>query len=149
MIKSTLSICASLLQNNETKNLLKAEDTSTFLVLPWHLDLNLHVNNAHYFKYCNQARLEFLAKHGFLKKLLINRIIPIIYKNEMEYKKSLKIFQLFKVITSIESINKLKITLIHRFEKDGIHYGTCKTYAKLISKKAIDSEKLFKDISNE
>jgi YbgC/YbaW family acyl-CoA thioester hydrolase len=104
----------------------------TFRVMPWHLDLYGHVNNSYYLKYCNRARLVFLSEKGILKSLLKRKVKAVISRNEIDYKKSLKIFQKFTVQTKILEVDGRKVVLTHKLYQASIEVSSCTTSATLI-----------------
>ena len=122
---------------------------SHFRVLPWHLDLNFHVNNATYLNFCNQARLEYLSSAGLFKFLVKRKINPIIYKNEIQYRKSLQLFEKFSVKTRLDKIEMKEVQIIHDFYRSNQLVATCTSHAKLVSKEKYDYITLLQDFSNE
>ncbi len=132
MLKTTL-IALTNLNRSIKKDLMTAATESSFIVLPWHLDLNGHVNNATYLNFANKARIEFLAKHGLLKILIKNKVQSVIYKNEVLYKKPLNLFDTFQVTTTLVSLQKNEVLIKHQFSKKNIAVATCESHCKLLS----------------
>ncbi len=127
MIKSLLVIVKNIVFERK-KISITSSSRSRFIVWPWHLDLNFHVNNAKYLNYCNQARLEFFSEFSVLSLLLKKKALPVIVKNEILYKKSLKLFNVFYVKTKIEKIEKKEIVVEHVIFHKEKKMSTCYTH---------------------
>jgi YbgC/YbaW family acyl-CoA thioester hydrolase len=91
----------------------------SLFVLPHHLDLNGHVNNAQYFSYCNQARLVHLAKSGILRHVLKKRLRPVITRMEVDFLRELKLFQRFQVRSEISDVKSDQVILKHGIFRKG------------------------------
>ena len=148
MIKSGF-IVAKNFYNKMEKSIYDFISKSHFVVYPWHLDLNFHVNNAVYLKYCNHARLQYLSSSGVLRFLIKRKINPVLLKNEVTYKKSLKLFETFQVETKLESVKKKEIIIKHLFKRDQVVVASCLSYAKLISKKSLDYTQVIEEFMYE
>jgi YbgC/YbaW family acyl-CoA thioester hydrolase len=148
MIKSYFLMIFYFLFLPKSRNNVYDSKSISFRVLPWHLDPNLHVNNAYYLNYCNRARLVFLAETGALKWLVKLRLNPILIKNDISYKKELRLFQKFIIKTKIEAVEKKMITLRHEFISNDKLMTTCLSTAKIIGKKNIDVPTLLKEFSD-
>lgn len=132
MIKAGVVVAAKFL--SKPKDPYSFIKKSSFLVFPWHLDLNMHVNNATYFNFCNQARLEYLAESGILRFLLKRKVNPIIIKNEISYLRSLKLFDSFYIQTKLSCVERKEIIIEHEFYIKERKIAVCKSHAKLIGK---------------
>lgn len=71
------------------------------LVKPWHIDIYLHVNNAKYLEYYENARWQFSNQTGFSKILFDKKWKFIVVGAELSYIKELKVFQPFEIHTKI------------------------------------------------
>lgn len=115
-----------------------------FITLPWHLDLNFHVNNAKYLSYCNRARLIYIADAKILNFFIKERILPVIFKNEIRYFKSLGLFNIFSIETDLHQVTPDSLALKHIFFKKGQQVGEVISYIKLKKKKErINHEELY------
>ncbi len=74
---------------------------SKFWVKPWDCDANIHMNNVHYLKYLEHARLDQLVKTPYLNGLKRLGLKNIIANTEISYIRSLLPFQRFEVRTRI------------------------------------------------
>ena len=143
MITAGAQVIYHLLKNQ--KHPITISDESTFRVMPWHLDLNGHMNNANYFHFCNQARLKFLARSGVLRFVISKRYIPVIKSNKLSYKRSLKLGHSFRIQTVIDSYSDHEIILKHIFSSRGMKYAECMTTAVLLDR---DKQRI-KDLEKE
>lgn len=76
---------------------------NTGIVLPSDLDVFLHMNNSKYFKEFDLARIDMAAQIGFLEVLKKHGGVFVVGAGNIRYKKSLKLFQTFKISTRIVS----------------------------------------------
>lgn len=148
MIKTGVVILKSLF-SSERENLDLFTHESHFRVYPWHLDLNRHVNNATYLRFCNQARLEYLAKSGLIKFLLKLRVNPILVKNEIHYKKSLKLFDYFSVKTKLLEVSEKEVVLEHQIIRKDTLISECKSHARLFGKAQRSNQQLLEEFAHE
>lgn len=147
MIKSGVVVAGQFFARS--KDIFSYEKKSRFRVLPWHLDLNMHVNNATYFNFCNQARLEYLAASGILRFLVKRKINPIIIKNEISYLRSLKLFDSFTIISKLNSVETKEIVIQHEFFARGKKVALCLSHAKLIGKDVKDYHVILEEFNRE
>lgn len=148
MIKSYFLVIYYFLFSKRNTGDLESPQKITFRVMPWHLDPNFHVNNAYYLNYLNRARLVFLAQTGALKWLVKLRLNPILIKNEIDYKKELRLFQKFEIVTKVEKVELKTITLNHQFLSNNKLMASCLSTARIIGKKNIDVKALFEEFKN-
>ncbi|MBL7715802.1 MAG: acyl-CoA thioesterase [Bdellovibrionales bacterium] len=141
MIQASFEVFRSFFRTPDPTRTL---EPATFTVMPWHLDLNGHVNNATYLNYCNQARLIHLAGLGLVKPMVQNRIAPVISKTEIQYLRSLKLFDRFTIETQFENHAFESIEISHRFSKKGKAVAIVRSKIKLLSPGGQDeSRKLY------
>ncbi len=107
------------------------QDSISFKVMPWDLDLNFHVNNAKYLNYFNRARLVFLSKSGFLREIVSHKYQPVISEIRINYKKSLKLFNKFTVKTVFEKMNDRSLILKHLILYQDNIYTECTVICRL------------------
>src|SRR3989338_6096401 len=133
MIHASLATVYQSLVKTDTLD-VKQSSRFSFVVLPWHLDLNLHLNNAYYFKFCNQARFVFLAKYKVFYVLLKERLVPVITKTEIRYFRSLKLADAFHIETSISEIKPQNIIMQQIFYRGSQKIAELESTVKLIRK---------------
>jgi len=149
----TIFLCFKAIINNwnQPPNIEQIKNHEVSLrVMPWHLDLNFHVNNAKYFSYCNQARFVFMLDTKILSFIFRRKFIPVIKKMEVQYLKSLMLFQKFKIITSLVEVQKGFLLLEHQIiDNSGALVARVKCQVCLLKKNEyIDHEKLFENYFN-
>ncbi|MFZ4713828.1 MAG: acyl-CoA thioesterase [Bacteriovoracaceae bacterium] len=143
MIKATFYIFYYFMKAKPAQE-IKAVHVFSRTVMPWHLDLNIHVNNTKYLSFGNQARLVYLAKSKVLNLFLKDKITPVIYRNDITYYKSLKLFDTFKVETTLKEVQNDQVILKHVFMKEKSKMAELTSYIKLFSKEGrIDPIALF------
>ncbi len=122
----------------------------SFIVWPWHIDFNFHVNNAYFLNFANKSRLEHLAQQGILPYLLKSKFQGVISKNKIEYKKPLRLFSYFKINTQISSLTKKEIVFKHTFYKNEVEIAQCDSHVRLISQgRSINLDNKIKALLNE
>lgn len=131
MIQASLVVFKSWMAT--TPDVYRVVEPVSFRVLPWHLDLNGHVNNATYLNFCNQARLIHLAKLGLVKPMVQHKIAPVISKTEIQYLRSLKLFDSFTIETFFENTQFEELLLRHRFFRKGKAIADARCQIKLLS----------------
>jgi acyl-CoA thioesterase FadM len=90
-----------------------------FLVLPFDLDENLHMNNGRFINYMEVGRMELMTRTGFLALGLKNNWIAPVASLRIQYLKSLKTFQPFEVKSQILSYDEKWIYIQHTFTSRG------------------------------
>jgi len=135
VLRAAGSILYSLARPKFASPEIKFEDRFGFVVMPWHLDLNGHVNNAAYFGWANQARLVFLGRAGILRQLLRERSRPILRENVARYHRSLKAFDRFEIRTRLETDGNEDHRLIHEFFRGPDRVAVIESSARLLKSK--------------
>ncbi|PTT00372.1 acyl-CoA thioesterase [Pseudomonas sp. HMWF006] len=72
-----------------------------FTAGPLDIDLNMHINNGRFLSLADLGRLHFLWSVGTLGGILKNGWMPLVGNVDIEYKKSIKLFQRFEVKTEL------------------------------------------------
>lgn len=92
------------------ENMQKTYQTSIELkVRDYECDMQGIVNNAVYQNYLEHARHEYLIERGFnFADIIRDGIHLVVIRAEIDYKKSLKAGQRFKIVSALERISKLK-----------------------------------------
>jgi acyl-CoA thioesterase FadM len=85
-------------------------------VWPNDLDLNLHMNNGRYFTIMDLGRIDLVIRTGVAGWLLRQRWLPIVGSETMHFRRALKPFQRYRLITRILCWDERWIFLEQRFE---------------------------------
>lgn len=88
---------------------------TTFLVNPLDLDVNFHMNNGRYLSLMDLGRVDLMIKIGIFGKLFKNGFYPVVVSEGIRFKKSLELFQVFKVITQIECVDEKDFYISQKF----------------------------------
>jgi len=86
------------------KKYISAEEVciSSFRVMPWDCDPNMHMTNSRYFRYMDYARFWRYFNTGVFKKVFINsRWMPMATAQEITYIKDIAPFEKFSVHTRL------------------------------------------------
>lgn len=75
----------------------------SYRVLPWHMDFNLHMNNASYLRVLEHSRWNYLLKSGWFATLFDKRINIVVAAVELTYIKELLLFKQFKITTEVQA----------------------------------------------
>jgi YbgC/YbaW family acyl-CoA thioester hydrolase len=124
MIKASLVIAKSLIKKPSRGTPFRLR------VMPWHLDLNFHVNNAVYLQWANQARLVYLAEKGYLQLMLKHRIGGVISKTEVTYLRSFKLGQIALIETEIKR-DGARLEVLHSFRHNELLMAKVRAVIKL------------------
>ncbi|HYG86293.1 MAG TPA: thioesterase family protein [Azospirillum sp.] len=73
----------------------------TFRVLPTDLDINMHMTNARYFSVMDLGRTDLLIRSGLAGAMLRNRWRPVLGASTMRFRRPLKPFQRYEVISRV------------------------------------------------
>lgn len=77
--------------------------TTEYRVLPWDIDVNMHMNNVKYLKYLERGRVEHMIATPWMNEMFNKGLKALIANTEISYVRELKPFQRFKVETRITS----------------------------------------------
>lgn len=72
-----------------------------FRVLPTDLDLNMHMTNARYFSVMDLGRLDLVVRSGLGRPMLRNRWQAVLGASTIRFRRSLKPFQRYDVVTRV------------------------------------------------
>ncbi len=97
--------------------------TTTFFVNPLDLDINFHMNNGRYLSLMDLGRTDLMIKAGIFWKLLIHGYYPLVASESIRFKKSLMPFQVFKMMTKIESLDGKYFFITQKFFRDNELYA--------------------------
>ncbi len=87
-----------------------------------HLDTFGHVNNAQYMVLLEEARWEMITSRGYgLAKVHENSVGTVVLECSIRFRKELKLRELIRIRTKIDSATRMMITLSHQILKeDGV-----------------------------
>lgn len=90
-----------------------------FRVLPTDLDVLRHVNNGVYFSLMDLARVDLMRRAGLFGKLAKRGWYPVVMAETMQFRRSLKLFQRFVIVTRVLTWDEKGILVEQRFERRG------------------------------
>lgn len=76
---------------------------TSFIVSPFDLDTNFHMNNGRYLSIMDLGRYDMLVKPKLFWKLVRAGYYPVVVSESIRFKKSLGLFQKFTIQTEIDS----------------------------------------------
>jgi acyl-CoA thioesterase FadM len=86
-----------------------------FIVWPPDLDVLFHVNNGVYLSMLDVARVDLLLRSGLARQLRKNGLYPVVAAETIRFRRSLKLFQVFQVETTIIGWDDKAFIIQHRF----------------------------------
>ncbi len=95
------------------------ESRLRFRVWPLDLDPNLHMNNARYLSVMDLGRVDLLLRNGIWRTMMKKRWQAVLGATNIRYKKPLKPFQSFEVITRVLCWDDKRFYLEQRVESHG------------------------------
>ncbi|BAI71910.1 hypothetical protein AZL_012720 [Azospirillum sp. B510] len=90
-----------------------------FQVWPTDLDINLHMTNARYFSVMDLGRTDLLIRAGLGPAILRNRWRPVLGGATIRYRRSLRPFQRFTLVSRVLCWDDKYIFIEHRMETRG------------------------------
>lgn len=75
----------------------------SFRVWPHDLDLNLHLNNGRYLTLMDIGRIDFVLRTGLWRPLMANKWSPIISTAAIRFRRELRPFEGFDIVTRLVS----------------------------------------------
>jgi acyl-CoA thioesterase FadM len=86
-----------------------------FRVWPPDLDVLLHVNNGVYLSMLDVARVDLLLRSGIAARLWRKGLYPVVAAETIRFRRSLQLFQVFEVETTIIGWDDKAFIIQHRF----------------------------------
>ena len=86
-----------------------------FLVWPPDLDVLFHVNNGVYLSMLDVARVDLLLRSGIGKQLWRAGLYPVVAAQTIRFRRSLQLFQVFEVETTVIGWDEKAFIIQHRF----------------------------------
>jgi YbgC/YbaW family acyl-CoA thioester hydrolase len=93
----------------------KAACSLALRVMPNDLDINLHMNNGRYLTICDLTRIDFFIRTGLMRTMRKHKWMPLVAEHTMEYRKSLKLFESFKVSMELTHWDEKFFYMTHLF----------------------------------
>lgn len=87
--------------------------------MPWHIDFNLHVNNAVYLKFLEAARWDHIVLAGAAKQMFAKRCRFIVASIEIGYLREIKLFKKIELRTSILGADEKYLYMRQTIHSDG------------------------------
>lgn len=135
----------SMYKNNSGTSILTPHIFNTKVRL-LDIDLNLHMNSAKYLEHAEMARWHFLGSIGVIETAIKNNWKFLIASQSIKYRKDIKPFKKFKVLTTIDAIEDKWIYLSSFIvsEKGLIHAHINIKAAIVVNRKRALIEEIFK-----
>ncbi len=90
-----------------------------FRVLPTDLDVLRHMNNGVYFSLMDLARVDLMLRSGLFAKLRARGWYPVATAETIQFRRSLKLFERFDIVTRVVTWDDRAIVTEQRFERRG------------------------------
>ncbi|MGX4730043.1 thioesterase family protein [Pseudomonas corrugata] len=116
-----------------------------FIAAPLDIDLNMHINNGRFLSLADLGRLHFLWSVGTLGGILKNGWMPLVGNVDIEYRKSIKLFQRFEIKTELLYWDEKWFYFQHVFMVGSKVSAVANVKALLIdrSRKIVDPARIF------
>jgi len=89
--------------------------SSPFVVLPSDIDVLFHVNNGVYLSMLDAARVDMMLRSGFAGLVRRAGYYPVVAAETIRFRRSLKLFERFRVDTRVLGWDEKAFVLEHRF----------------------------------
>ena len=89
--------------------------STPFVVLPSDLDVLFHVNNGVYLSILDAARVDLMLRSGFGQRVRRAGYYPVVAAQTIRFRRSLKLFERFRVDTRVLGWDDRAFLLEHRF----------------------------------
>lgn len=89
--------------------------STPFVVLPSDIDVLFHVNNGVYLTMLDAARVDMLLRSGFARLVRRAGYYPVVAAETIRFRRSLKLFERFRVDTRVLGWDEKAFVLEHRF----------------------------------
>jgi len=100
-------------------------------VWPNDLDANLHMNNSRYLLAMDLGRWDFSLRTGLIREALRRRWFPVAGSATLRFRRSLRPFQRFELVTRLAAWDEKWCWFEQRFEVDGQPYAIGRVKALL------------------
>ena len=106
-----------------------------FRVLPTDLDVLRHVNNGVYFSLMDLARVDLMRRAGLFAQLARRGWYPVVMAETIQFRRSLKLFQRFDIVTRVLTWDEKGILVEQRFERGGETIARAILRSRFLSRK--------------
>ena len=90
-----------------------------YRVWPSDLDVLMHVNNGVYLSMMDLARVDLMQRSGLMREVNARGWYPVVTAQTIQYRRSLKLFERFEIVTRVLAWSDKAILLEQRFERGG------------------------------
>ena len=95
-----------------------------FRVLPTDLDVLMHVNNGVYLSMMDLGRIDLMMRSGLFATINERGWYPVVVAQTIQYRRSLKLFDRFEIVTRVLAWDDKAIMLEQRFVRRGEEVAT-------------------------
>ena len=95
-----------------------------FRVLPTDLDVLMHVNNGVYLSMMDLGRIDLMMRSGLFATINERGWYPVVVAQTIQYRRSLKLFDRFDIVTRVLAWDDKAIMLEQRFVRRGEEVAT-------------------------
>lgn len=88
---------------------------TSFIVNPFDLDVNFHMNNGRYLSLMDLGRVDLMIKSGVFWTLIKDGYYPVVVAESIRFKKSLDPFQSFHILTQVDSLDEKDFFISQKF----------------------------------
>jgi acyl-CoA thioesterase FadM len=106
-----------------------------FVVWPPDLDVLFHVNNGVYLSMLDVARVDLLLRSGMAKRLSKAGFYPVVAAETIRFRRSLQLFQVFEVETTVIGWDDKAILIRHHFLRAGKLVADAVVRARFLKRK--------------
>jgi acyl-CoA thioesterase FadM len=86
-----------------------------FRVMPWDMDLALHMNNGRYLNIMDVGRVDLMIRAGLLKEIRTRRWLPVLSGAQVHFRRELRLWQAYTLETRIVTWDGSWFTMEQRF----------------------------------
>lgn len=105
-----------------------------FRVWPTDLDVLMHVNNGVYLSMMDLGRIDLMLRSGLFATVNERGWYPVVTAQTIQYRRSLKLFDRFEIVTRVLSWDDKAITLEQRFVRGGEQIATALMRGRFLSR---------------
>lgn len=96
----------------------------TFWVMPWDIDINLHLTNSRYPMFLNVARTKWLFQLNLVRLILLRNFGLVLSSQTLSFNKEIKPFSKVTVESRVVHWDARFLYMEHRFLVKGVEHGT-------------------------
>lgn len=107
---------------------------TSFRVWPTDLDVFRHVNNGVYLSMMDLGRVDLMDRSGLLAAIKAQGWYPVVMSQTIQYRRSLRVFQRFDIVTRVLAWDDKAILLQQEFTRGGETYATALIRGRFLSR---------------